>query len=265
MRIFDRGVFVLVLGLGLGLAPAIGFEGTQGPKPLSPAEATRSLAQPPKVGEQPKGVTSLEYAAEQGVTVAQWELGLRYAKGDGVPRSDLRAFKYFGQIADGHAEDSPDSPQARLVSSAFIALGQYYLVGIPESEVKPDPGRARKMFFYAATYFGDSDAQYRLARLYLDGMGGPRDPRQAAKWLRLAANKDQHGAQAILGYMLFTGDLVPRQAPKGLMYLIVAREGAAPEETWINEFYDSAFARASDDERAAARIFLRQWLNGLRD
>jgi uncharacterized protein len=40
------------------------------------------------------------------------------------------------------------------------------------------------MFAYAASYFGDPDAQYQLERLYLDG--SPSDPRQASRWFQLA-------------------------------------------------------------------------------
>ena len=114
-----------------------------------------------------------------------------YADGDGVSHDDYKAFEYFRRIADGHAEDNPNTPQARFVANAFVALGQYYLDGIPKTPVKRDPDRARDMFAYAASYFGDADAQYYLARLYLDGNGAPHDPRTAARWFALAAQKDQ--------------------------------------------------------------------------
>ena len=145
MRTFDRVVRLAVIALGVGLSPAIGFDGNVRPDQRSPVEAFRSGAQALRAGEQTKAVSSLEYAAEQGVALAQWQLGRMYATGQGVARSDLRAFEYFGQIADSHAEDSPNSPQARIVSNAFVALGQYYLDGIPDSQVKADPSRARRM------------------------------------------------------------------------------------------------------------------------
>ncbi len=122
-----------------------------------------------------------------------------------------------------HADDNPDTPQARFVANAFVALGHYYLDGIPKTAIKRDPDRAREMFAYAASYFGDPDAQYYLARLYLDGNGAPHDPRQAARWFGLSAQKGQYQAQAMLGAMLFTGDHVPRQAARGLMWLTLAR------------------------------------------
>ena len=61
------------------------------------------------------------------------------------------------------------------------------------------------MFAYAASYFGDSDAQYQLGRLFFEGKGKGivRDPRQAVRWLSLAANKGQYEAQALLGNILF--------------------------------------------------------------
>ena len=57
--------------------------------------------------------------------------------------------------------------------------------------------RAHEMFGYAATYFGDADAQYELGRLYIDGT--PSDPHEAARWFQLAATKGQCHAEAVLG------------------------------------------------------------------
>ena len=238
--------------------------GTRGPA-LSPVEAFRSGTQALRAGEKAKAVTSLQYAAEQGHALAQWKLGRMYAEGDGVERSDLRAFEYFRRIADAYADDSPGTPQARFVANAFVALGHYYLEGIPNSPVKADAVRAHEMFSYAASYFRDPDAQYYLARLYLDGKGSPRDARQAARWLSLAANKGQHQAQALLGRMLFKGEEVPRQPARGLMWLTLARDAATVDERWIAELYDSAFRQATDDERALALVMLERWVRGRRD
>jgi TPR repeat protein len=260
----------VVIGLGLGLSlPVFALDGApQSGAPvaaLTPVEAFRSGTQALRVGEKAKAVSSLQYAADNGHAVAQWKLGRMYAEGDGVPRSDLRAFQYFSRIADSHAEDSPDMPQARFVANAFVQLGQYYLDGIPDSNVKADPARAREMFSYAASYFRDPDAQYNLARLYLDGTGAPRDTRQAVRWLALAANKGQYRAQALLGSILFKGDLAPRQGARGLMWLTLARDNATAEDKWIVETYDAAFRQASDDERQVALIFIERWLKGRRD
>ena len=234
--------------------------------PITPFEAFRSGARALRDGQKEKALVSLEYAAEQGLITAQWKLARMYAEGDGVERSDLRAFEYFSGIADAHADDNPGTPQSRYVANAFVALGHYYREGIPKSDVRADLGRARQMYAYAASYFGDPDAQYHLARMMLDASGPSRDPKQAARWLHSAANKGQYQAQAVLGRMLFRGEPgVPRQAARGLMWLTLARSNGAPSENWIAELYDAAVKQATDDERALAGDFLTRWMNGKRD
>jgi hypothetical protein len=259
------GVALLWLGLGPALAldpPPRGGDAAQVPAP-TPFEAFRSGIGALRAGEANKGVTALEYAAEQGHMPAQSLLGRMYARGDQVPKNDLRAFQYFSRIANSHAEDNPDGPQSRLVANAFVALGNYLLVGIPNTSVRADANRAREMFWYAASYFGDADAQYSLARLYLDGHGAPHDPKQAARWLGLAAEKGQNQAQALLGHMLFKGDQVPRQAARGLMWLTLARDGAAGEK-WIKDMYDAAIRQATRDEREMAGHYLADHMRGRR-
>ena len=188
-----------------------------------------------------------------------------YAKGDGVAQDDLRAYDYFSKIANAHAEDSPSAPQAAIVANAFVALGRYYVSGIPNSRVKADPERAREMFSYAASYFGNAEAQYNLARMYLDGVGMPRDVKYGIRWLGLAARKGQHQAQAQLGLMLFNGDCLQRQAARGLMWLTLAQDSAGPDETWIKDSYKTAMAKASEDDRAMALQMLERWVQGRRD
>ncbi len=234
--------------------------------PITPFEALRSGTRALKDGHNEKALMSLEYAAEQGLIGAQWKLGRMYAEGDGVTRSDRRAFEYFSGIADAHADDNPGTPQARYIANAFVALGHYYRDGIANSDVTVDLGRARRMYAYAASYFGDPDAQYHLGRLMLDSNSPFKDPRQAARWLHSAANKGQYQAQAVLGRMLFQGETgVPRQPARGLMWLTLARSNAGPSETWINELYEAAVKQATDEDRAAAGEFLMRWMNGKRD
>ena len=109
---------------------------------------------------------------------------------------------------------------------------------------------------------GDPDAQFRLAKLYLDGTGVQRDPRQASRWLFLASQKGQYEAQAMLGHILFRGDDgVSPQPARGLMWLTLARDSAAgPGDKWVVDLYEDAFQDASPEERASALKYLEQWL-----
>jgi TPR repeat protein len=215
--------------------------------------------------EKSKIVASLVDAAAKGHSLAQWKLGRMYADGDGVQQDRLRAFEYFQRYADKHADDGPDMPQSRLVANAYVALGRYYLDGIPDSVIQPNPERAREMFTYAASYFADSDAQFQLGRLHFDGIGIPRDARQAVRWLSLAANKGHYEAQALLGHILFIGEYGPRQRPTGLMWLTLARDGAGGKQPWITEYHDSAFKQASDAERGRALALIERWLEGRKE
>jgi TPR repeat protein len=267
MRICDRLICALVVAVGFAAAPAFAFDGNTTVSTgdaRTPMEAFRYGAATLKT-DKAKAVSSLEYAAENGHPMAQWKLGRMYAEGDGVPQDDLRAFEYFSRIANAHADDSPGTPQARFVANAFVALGHYYLEGIPKTRVKPDPARARQMFSYAATYFGDPEAQFYLARSYIDGVGAQKDVRQAARWLYSAAQKGQFQAQAQLGSMLFAGDGVPRQSARGLMWLTLAKDAAPPDQVWVNKLYDSAFNQATEDERSLALVYLERWMKSRRE
>ena len=267
MQTSNRIIVTLMLGATIVAAPVLAFDGA--PVNQSAAVGVGNSQPGAKKGTQATpntSVTALEYAAEGGHPVAQWKLGRMYAVGDGVAQDDLRAFEYFSRIANAHAEDNPSSPQAQIVANAFVELGRYYLNGIPNSKVKADPDRAREMFSYAASYFGNADAQYDLAQLYLKAPdASPDSVRYGARWLGLAAQKGQHQAQALLGQMLFNGDRLPRQAARGLMWLTLARDSAGAEETWIKENYNRAFASASDEDRAMALQMLEHWVQGKRD
>jgi uncharacterized protein len=310
MRTSNVLVSLGLIGLAFGLSPAASFDGTPAPvtapvpqppngafgraAPLvavpaapqglvarpsagaatrvapTPFEALRSGTQALRDGKPEQAVTALEYAANQGVPGAMWKLGRMYADGEGVNQNKLRAFEYFRNLTKTHAYDPPGTPQARFVANAFVTLGNFYLEGIPDSAVKADPAVAHEMFRYAASYFADSDAQFYLGRLYLLGKGTAKDPIQAARWLRLSANKGQHNAQALLGTMLFKGEDLSRQAAMGLFWLTVAKDGVAkdgagPDDGWIAETYSSAFAQASDEERALAYKYLEDWVRTRRE
>ena len=272
MRISEHIAVAITVGFALVATPALAFDGNAvaspdvalpvvAAQPNAAAALKKAVAPPPTTS-----LSALQYAAEGGHPVAQWKLGQMYATGDGVTKDNLRAFDYFSKIADAHAEDNPSAPQAAIVANAFVSLGRYYLNGIPNSKIKADPERAREMFSYAASYFGNADAQYDLARLYLKSAGASRDDfRYGARWLGLAAQKGQHQAQALLGQMLFNGDQLPRQPARGLMWLTLASENATPDEGWIRDSYAKAMAKASQDDKTSAFQMLEHWIQGRRD
>ncbi len=210
-------------------------------------------------GDKQGAARALEYAAGQGHALALWKLGRMYAEGDGVPHDDLKAFEFFSRIADASTDDGPDPQNATVTASAFTALGTYFLDGIKGTYVSANAERAYDMFNYAASYYGDPNAQYNLARLYLDGNGVEADPRQAARWFNLAAEKGHHPAQALLGDILVNGSGgVPVQRIRGLVWLSLAREGAeGRKDDWIVALYEKDWASVSQDDRTEAQTQLQ--------
>lgn len=258
--------FVVALALQGG---ALAFDVKEGPAPANPppgmlfksiGDSLREGLNALSSGNSEMAVQALGYAAREGNVAAQWKLGRMYQDGEGVRRDDLKAYQHFSEIANRHADVSPDSPHARVVAQAFVALGGYHLAGIPNSRVKRNPVRATEMFHYAAAYFDDADAQYHLGRIFSEGVAGPRDLHQAARWFNLAAEKGHVPAQARLGQMLFNGDGVPRQGPRGLMWMQVAANKAFPgRDDWVVELNTRARSLATEDERRLADAYLRKY------
>ena len=247
------------------------FEGGEGARvekaPLqafaTPRAALQAGLEGFRSGNATSGIEALKYAAAGGEVLAQWKLAKIYANGDGVPRDDVKAYNYFTQIVTNYDEDGPNRRDRAVVSSALVALGTYNLNGIANSAIHPDPQHALQMFQFAATTFGDADAQYNLARMHLDGAGVDKDGREAIRWLFLAADKGHLQAQALLGQTLFTGreDVRPQRA-RGLMWLTLAREAAidSKKDQWIIDLYDKAVASANGEDRQDALAYLEDHL-----
>jgi uncharacterized protein len=230
----------------------------------SAQQALRMGIEELRAGDSKSSVEALKYAAEGGQSLAQWKLGRMYADGDGVPHDDLKAYEYFDQIVRNYNEDESDRRDLGAVSNAVVAIGIYSLNGIANSPIQPDPDRAFELFMYAATNFGDPDAQYNLARMYMDGVGGlEKNNMRAARWLWLAAEKHHHPAQAVLGHLLFVGDGVPRQRAHGLMWLTIAKNAAhGPKDQWMADLYNKDFGVAADDDKQMAAVYVTEFGKG---
>ena len=256
-----RVVLIVPGAIIIHLAPALAFDGADagaqksGPKSLTNGQdALRVAEEALRVGDMAASVAALTYAAESGQTIARWKLGQMYANGDGVARDASRAYYYFNKLVEDYDEDQPDRQDYSAIADAFVAVGVYCLNGIPDSEVRPDPHRAHELFQYAATTFADANAQYNLAHMYMIGAGGlTKDNIAAIRWLALAAKQGHAPSQALLGHMLFVGNVVMDQRVRGLMWLEVAKSGAPnPNEQWISDLYQRDFRMANENERLAA-------------
>lgn len=236
-------------------------------KPLpmfkDPRAALRAGLESYHAGDSATSVAALRYAAEGGEPLAQWKLGRMYADGDGVTRDDAKAYDYFSRLVDHFADDEPDPRERSMAANAFVTVALYLKEGVAAARIEPDLDRAFELFRYAATYFRNADAQYHLARMYLDGVGVKKDMRQSVNWLELAARKGHPQAQAVLGKLMFNGEAGgAMHKPRGLMYLTLARDavsGSAGEQ-WIVDLQAKALSSASEADRKAAVAMLEDYL-----
>lgn len=200
-------------------------------------------------------LAALQDAAEAGQPMAMWQLGTMYENGEGVDRDPAKAFGYFAQIANQHADAAPKGVEADIVAQSFVKVGDYYRLGLPDAGIPADAERSHALLLHAATYFGDADAQYRVGLLYMSDEGLGVSPLQSARWFSLAARKGHCPAQAQLGDLLFNGVAgIEAQPVEGLMWLLVAHErcAATADAGWIDEMLGRAEALAIPEQRDEA-------------
>lgn len=199
-------------------------------------------------------VAALEDAALAGQPMALFQLGLMYESGEGVDKDPVKAFGYFSQIADEHADTAPRGVEADIVAQSFLKIGEYYRQGLPEAGIQKNEAYSNKLIMHAASYFGDADAQYKVGELYLDDAELGDNPLQSARWLNLAARKGHAGAQAKLGSMLFNGQGIDADPVEGLMWLTVASRRAAgtADDGWIHDLLTNAMSVATPEQRKQA-------------
>jgi TPR repeat protein len=194
----SRVLFSTAVLAALGAVPAVAFEIKDLTPETPPAQVFTYGLDQYNSGDKATAAEALDFAAKKGIPGAQWKLASMYADGDGVSRDDMKAFQLFSQLAaQGSDDDVGAAEAAPYVSNAYVRLGTYYQQGIPNSKVKPDFSRARQAFTFAASYFGNADAQLNLARMYYNGEGGDRDLVQAAKWANLSADKGNAKAKGL--------------------------------------------------------------------
>jgi hypothetical protein len=103
-------------------------------------------------------------------SIAQYEMALRYAEGEGVPQNYRDAMAWFSKAA----ANGNDKAEWKL------GLGYMKGIGVPHDE------RKAAVWFKRAANYGNMRAQSALSDLYLNGRGVPRDYVRAYTWATIA-------------------------------------------------------------------------------
>jgi uncharacterized protein len=112
--------------------------------------------------------------AEQGLAVAQFNLGLMYDLGQGVVQNYPEAVKWYRLAADQGRDD------------AQYQLGHLYY--------KQDNYAEAAKWFQLAADQGRADAQSNLGTMYAEGEGVPQDFVVALMWFSMAAAQNHKEA-----------------------------------------------------------------------
>ena len=143
-----------------------------------------------------RAVSACRLLADQGYAGAQYNLGVMYDHGQGVPQNYAEAAKWYRKAADqGYAV-------AQFNLGVMYNEGQ----GVPQNYAE-----ATKWYRKAADQ-GHADAQYNLGFMYDDGQGVPQDYVQAHVWFNLAAA--QGDANAAQDRDLMASMMTPAQIEK---------------------------------------------------
>ena len=183
----------------------------------------------------PSSVEELVRNAEEGLVDAQYNLGVMYADGVGVPQDSTAAAQWLRKAAEqGHAE-------------AQFHLGTMYRngKGVPQDGVE-----ATKWFRKAAEQ-GDARAQHNLASMYYAGDDVPKDYAEAMKWYRKAAAQGVAGAQNNLGLMYDHGEGVAENDAEAMRwYRRAAEQGLAVAQGHVGWMYAEGMGVPKDGAEA---------------
>lgn len=199
------------------------------PAPIAPVERAAPAAR-----------QSLRETAAAGNAPAQFEVGLRYARGEGVPQDFEQAAYWFEQAAD---QD--------------LAIAQYRLATLYEKGrgVPQDYDQARTLYESAAGK-GNVKAMHNLAVIYAEGKGTDQNFEQAARYFEEAAAYGLADSQFNIAVLYERGLGMTADPAKAYhWYAIAAKGGDKDAAAKRDEIGDTLSASALADARMKAETW----------
>ncbi len=166
-----------------------------------------------------------EKAAEQGIIPAEYNLALMYSSGEGVAKDSAQALKWFQKAAE--------RGDARAATGLAAMLED-------ESAFK-NPVEAEKWYRKSAEQ-GIASAQFNLAVMYDIGQGVKPDYAEAVKWYKKAADQGYAPALCNLGILYYNGQGVKLDRLQAQEYFLMAKAAGEPRAEslmqWTNNKLD---------------------------
>jgi hypothetical protein len=160
------GAFLVAVGTAIVLRPFLKH---------SVQSRNPSTLLPPKDGQKSSDLTKAakQYlkAAEQGDAAAQYNLGIMYDHGRGVPQDYTKAAVWYQRAAE----------QGYAPAQFNLGVAYYDGQGVPKDDV------IAAFWYRKAAEQGDATAQFNLGAVHFDRQGVEQDYAEAYFWLNLAA------------------------------------------------------------------------------
>lgn len=129
-------------------------------------------------------------AAQAGDVKAQFDLGVMYFRGIGVPQDYIKALDFFEKAAaQGHERAKEYIPKT------YFALGSDYFS--EEAGVRQDDQEAFKWFSKAAE-LGHAQSQYIVGLMYYFGEGIPKDENKGVQLIKQSAQNGFEEARKVI-------------------------------------------------------------------
>ena len=194
--------------------------------------------------DRAEAVRRFRMAAEQGHAKAQTLLGLCYGVGDGVSQDEKEALNWIRKAAEqGFAQ-------------AQFHLGDFYANGVGVTE----DHEVAVQWYRKAAEQGDASAQNALGMCHYEGEGVWQSLTEAAKWFRKAAEQGHAEAQYNLGMRYLLGEGVKRDGVEARgLFDKAAEQGHAEAQFQLGIYYSfDAASSGSEMSRRQSIMWFRK-------
>jgi uncharacterized protein len=186
-------------------------------------------------GDLARTAPLVQAAAEVGLAEGQVRLGRMLLEGEGLPKDQSAAFRWF------YAAAQQDNVEA------WNMLGRCFENGWG---VQPDFAQAAHWFARAAGA-GEPWAQYNLGHLYLNGQGVARDPQAAVAWYRAASGQGHARAMNLMGRCCEHGWGIAQDPAEAARWYRLSAEGG-----YFRGQFNHASMLMTEGRRDEARVWL---------
>jgi TPR repeat protein len=164
-------------------------------------------------GEFHAAIEQFSPLVAEGYAPAQYQMGLIYQNGYGVPKDGVKAFELFELSANQNYSD------------AQFELALMYSEG---KLIKQDLKKAYQLTHKAAKK-GLASAQFNLAVMLANGTGVNQDDFKASRWYQNAANQNHALAQYNLALLYSEGNGVEKSTEMSLVWNTIATWNGYPD------------------------------------